>query len=97
MVERERENMPFCCLGRTDCDGMMERGNEVGSGYASTCLLRKAEIVPLAGDMGLCTAMLPFERTIRPSSSFYPFLITRDSNGRKSSRYISSRIDGVLL
>jgi len=39
VVEGEREKMPFGCLGLTDCEGMMERGNEVGSGYANACLL----------------------------------------------------------
>jgi len=39
VVEGEREKIPFCCLGLTDRKGRMERGNEVGSGYASACLL----------------------------------------------------------
>lgn len=39
LVEGEREKIPFSCLGLTDCEGMIERGNEVGSGYANACLL----------------------------------------------------------
>ena len=43
VVEGEREKMPFGCLGLIDCKGMMERGNEVGSGYANACLLSEKE------------------------------------------------------
>jgi len=39
VVEGERENMPFRSLGLIDCEGIKERGNEVGSGYASIRLL----------------------------------------------------------
>ena len=39
VVEGDREKMPFGSLGLIDCEGMMERGNDVGSGYANTCLL----------------------------------------------------------
>ena len=39
VVEGEREKMPFGSLGLIDCEGIMERGNEVGSGYANTRLL----------------------------------------------------------
>lgn len=39
VVEGEREKMPFGCLGLIDCEGTMERGNEVGSGYGNACLL----------------------------------------------------------
>ena len=38
-VEGEREKIPFGCFGLIDREGMMERGNEVGSGYANACLL----------------------------------------------------------
>ena len=38
-VDGEREKMPFGCLGLIVCEGTMERGNEVGSGYANACLL----------------------------------------------------------
>jgi len=41
VVEGEREKIPFGSLGLIDCEGITERGNEVGSGYANKCLLQK--------------------------------------------------------
>lgn len=38
-VEGEREKMPLGFRGLIDSQGIMERGNEVGSGYANACLL----------------------------------------------------------
>jgi len=43
VVEEDREKMPFGCLGVIDCEGTMERGNELGSGYANTRLLQKVD------------------------------------------------------
>ena len=39
VVEGDREKMPLGCLGPIDREGTIERGKEVGSGYANTCLL----------------------------------------------------------
>jgi len=54
VVEGEREKIPFGCLGLIDCNGMMERGNEVGSGYANACLLWETEIVLSVKAIGPC-------------------------------------------
>ena len=43
VVEEDREKMPFGCLGIIDWEGMMEWGNEVGSGYANTWLLEEID------------------------------------------------------
>ena len=87
-VDGEREKMPFCCLGPIDCEGTMERGNEVGSGYANACLLEDTDIQLSTRDIKQCIVISPFKWTIRPSSTFYPFVIIRDVTGRKSSRYV---------
>ena len=44
VVEGEREKIPFVCFSLIDCKGMMEWGNEVGSGYANACLLLEVEM-----------------------------------------------------
>lgn len=44
VVEGVREKIPFGCLGLIDRKGMMEWGNEVGSGYANACLLWETEM-----------------------------------------------------
>lgn len=50
-VDGEREKMPFGCLGLIDREGTMERGNEVGSGYANACLLEKTDTQLSVGDI----------------------------------------------
>ena len=47
VVEGEREKMPFGCLGLIDRKGMIELGNDEGSGYANTCLLWETKILLL--------------------------------------------------
>ena len=42
-VDGEREKIPFGCLGFINREGTIERGNEVGSGYANACLLEKTD------------------------------------------------------
>ena len=54
LVEGEREKIPFSCLGLTDCEGMIERGNEVGSGYANACLLSEAKMPSSTRAVGSC-------------------------------------------
>ena len=51
VVEGEREKMPFDSLGLIDCKGMMERGNEVGSGYANVCPLREGRMLSSTRDI----------------------------------------------
>lgn len=96
VVEGEREKMPLGSLGLIDCEGMMERGNEVGSGYANACLLQVTNVLLSIRDIKTCTVTPPFERTIKPSSVFYPFVVTRNFGRSESSRYTPPRIHDIL-
>jgi hypothetical protein len=97
VVEGEREKMPFGSLGLTDSGGMMERGNEVGSGYANACLLWGMAALLSMRDIELRTGTLPFEGAIWPRPTFDPPAIARDFAGGKPSRHIPPGIRGTLL
>jgi len=74
VVEGEREKIPFRSLGLIDCDWMMDRGNEVGSGYANARLLWEPGPLSMR-NVKSCGMISPFEGSVWPGSAFYPFVI----------------------
>lgn len=97
VIGGERKKIPFGSLDLvTDCGEMMERGNEVGSGYPNAYLSRGMETLLSMRDIKSYAAVPPFagQYSRVPLSTTVP---SRDFARGKPPYHIPPGIRGTLL